>query len=503
MKSLRTRRRAALAPALTALAAAALGIASCAPEVDTTGSFQCAAPLSPCGDVCVDLENDLSNCGACGTACTGDHICLSGSCSPVPCSGGLVACGGVCVDIQTDPQHCGGCDVACASGVPCVVGACQGDCPAGQVACAGGCADLQSDPSNCGGCGITCPGGVQCAGGVCGGPCPPGTEPCGGACVDVASDEQNCGGCGVACTGGAQCVNGACQGGGCGPGLTDCGGVCVDLQTDPAHCGSCGSPCAAGVPCQSGACAAGCPGPTTCGICDVEQLVSIVPQTLTGTTANGLNGHTPSCGQSASPEEAFMFTAPGTGTFKFDTAGSGFDTVLSLLDLNCVELACNDDVQGSNKAMLTRSLPMGESVYVVVEGFGAASGDFQLQISAIPPPACPDADLGSAVPLTVTGTTAGAGNDFPSPCANSNAADVSYTFTAPTTGTFVFDTFGSQFDTILHVHDGTCSGPSLGCNDDTNGQQSQVSVDLTAGQTVAVVVDGFGNGQGNFTLHVN
>jgi hypothetical protein len=81
--------------------------------------------------------------------------------------------------------------------------------------------------------------------------------------------------------------------------------------------------------------------------------------------------------------------------------------------------------------------------------------------------------------------------------------DRAYLFTAPIAGTYVFDTFGSNFDTVLHVHDGGCGGPSLGCNDDTMGLQSQLSVPLTANQTVLVVVDGFGNSQGNFTLHIN
>jgi hypothetical protein len=41
---------------------------------------KCPAGLIPCGGRCVDAENDLENCGACGNACGGAEICRFGSC---------------------------------------------------------------------------------------------------------------------------------------------------------------------------------------------------------------------------------------------------------------------------------------------------------------------------------------------------------------------------------------------------------------------------------------
>ena len=79
---------------------------------------------------------------------------------------------------------------------------------------------------------------------------------------------------------------------------------------------------------------------------------------------------------------------------------------------------------------------------------------------------------------------------------------MAYGFTAPNTATYRFDTFGSLYDTVLFALDMTCGGNELACNNDTNGQQSQIDVAMTAGQTIAVIVDGFLGDTGDFTLNI-
>lgn len=109
--------------------------------------------------------------------------------------------------------------------------------------------------------------------------------------------------------------------------------------------------------------------------------------------------------------------------------------------------------------------------------------------------------LGSPV---VTGSTGGLSNDYRPTCiTNSSAPDASYTWTAPSTGSFVFDTMGSGFDTILEIRRYN-DNVSLGCNDDSSGTlQSSVSLSLSAGQTVLVVIDGYGSATGTYRLNVN
>jgi hypothetical protein len=116
---------------------------------------------------------------------------------------------------------------------------------------------------------------------------------------------------------------------------------------------------------------------------------------------------------------------------------------------------------------------------------------------------CSHGDLGSATGMAVaTGFTPGEGNEASSSCGGTSAEDVGFLWTAPSTGLFTFDTFGSDFDTIVQVLDGSCSGPEIDCNDDTNGLQSSLTLDLASGQRVGVIVDGFSGASGAFALSI-
>jgi hypothetical protein len=89
-----------------------------------TGGDGCAAGLTDCGDVCVDLLNDPFNCGACGNACGIGNVCNFGGCvvgtgeqgSAVACAPSLVNCGTACANLAFDPLHCGYCGNACPGG---------------------------------------------------------------------------------------------------------------------------------------------------------------------------------------------------------------------------------------------------------------------------------------------------------------------------------------------------------------------------------------------------
>ena len=82
------------------------------------------ADCETCGGTgCVDLANDATNCGACGTTCDTGHVCSEGNC--LGCDVGETACGANCVDTTIDPEHCGGCGKACGAGETCIGGDCQ------------------------------------------------------------------------------------------------------------------------------------------------------------------------------------------------------------------------------------------------------------------------------------------------------------------------------------------------------------------------------------------
>ncbi|MEI8259570.1 MAG: hypothetical protein WCJ30_28225 [Deltaproteobacteria bacterium] len=103
-----------------------------------------ATPLTACGDVCVSLSTDATNCGACGNVCPAGATCTGGRCSarPLDCASPYVNCSGVCIDPASDPANCGACGHACTSGQNCVGATCVA---AGGAPCAstGDCGDEQ------------------------------------------------------------------------------------------------------------------------------------------------------------------------------------------------------------------------------------------------------------------------------------------------------------------------------------------------------------------------
>jgi hypothetical protein len=237
-----------------------------------------------------------------------------------------------------------------------------------------------------------------------------------------------------------------------------------------------------------------------CGLCGIQALGSTVPQTVSGNTMGAPDVVAPGCVPPGSGEAIFAFTAPSDALYSIDTIGSSYDTTLVVLDLGCSELECHDDVVVGTDSQIVMNLGQDETVLVVVDGYEGDEGDFNLHIQ---PVNCPADSLGSAVPQTVSGTTVGLPDVVAPSCADPGSPEATYSFTAPADGTYTFDTLGSTFDTVLHIHDGDCFGPELDCDDDTVDVQSVVTLTLAAGQTVVVVVDGYGGDAGDYTLNVN
>jgi hypothetical protein len=100
------------------------------------------------------------------------------------------------------------------------------------------------------------------------------------------------------------------------------------------------------------------------------------------------------------------------------------------------------------------------------------------------------------------GTTCNMVNDYTPSCTGGSAHDAALYWSAPSSGTYTFTTAGSAFDTVLHVYNGV-GGAQLGCNDDSNGTlQSSLSLNLSAGQALTIVVDGYGSACGSSKLNI-
>ena len=88
---------------------------------------------------------------------------------------------------------------------------------------------------------------------------------------------------------------------------------------------------------------------------------------------------------------------------------------------------------------------------------------------------------------------------------NSGGASVWWSYTAPTSGTLVIETTGSNFDTLLGVYQGNSLGALqfIAGNDDNSGLQSLVAFEATANETYAIAVDGFASDTGSITLSLD
>jgi hypothetical protein len=90
---------------------------------------------------------------------------------------------------------------------------------------------------------------------------------------------------------------------------------------------------------------------------------------------------------------------------------------------------------------------------------------------------------------------------------NAGGKSLWFKWTAPVGGAVTFDTFGSNFDTVLGIYTGSNVGglTSIGQNDDApgRGQQSSVTFDAAAGAEYFIAVDGYDGASGSIVLNWN
>ncbi len=112
-----------ISPRFVSLGALALTL-GCSSSTTTDGGPNCGVASTLCGSICVDLQEDELNCGACSNACDAGSVCSLGACATT-CETGLTACGASCKDLQHDNVNCGTCGTTCDTTQRCSVGTCQ------------------------------------------------------------------------------------------------------------------------------------------------------------------------------------------------------------------------------------------------------------------------------------------------------------------------------------------------------------------------------------------
>ncbi len=167
-----------------------------------------------------------------------------------------------------------------------------------------------------------------------------------------------------------------------------------------------------------------------------------------------------------------------------ETLGQGFGAAVAVSGNQVAVSSILGEVNGVNAAGYV-------NVFDMTGAFGANAKAFAQAVSA-----------GS-----YSGCTEFATDDGSASCGNSNTSpDVWFRFIAPCTGNVTFNTFGSNFDTVLSIHASSISGPgaSIACNDNAGQffETSSATTLLTSGQEVYIRIGGNSSAHGNYTLTI-
>jgi hypothetical protein len=234
---------------------------------------------------------------------------------------------------------------------------------------------------------------------------------------------------------------------------------------------------------------------------------------VTGTTWGAVPRRPLSCGNSAaSPMHVYAFVAPRSATYTFESTTSDYDGVIAVYDPNGSELACNDDYQSTRSSQVVVTLSEGQTVEVIQGGYSGASGHYELWSSGsggssgstltladgtvVDVPASPPQPL--ALATMVQGDTRGQPAILGIDCPPASSMQ-EWTFTATESASYLFQV-DAQYDAFLGVLESD-DGIALGCNDDwMDTNHSRVAAALVAGETYRVIVGGFSQQSGAYSL---
>jgi len=232
----------------------------------------------------------------------------------------------------------------------------------------------------------------------------------------------------------------------------------------------------------------------------------------------------------------YNWTAPASGGATFDTFASTFDTALAVYTGPgygaLTEIASGDNDLGANgESRVTSRVKFnalsGTTYHIAVDsgGAGTATGNITLNWSLLPPPA--NDNFANAQVITgptgsATSTNAGATKETgePNHADNPGGASIWYRWTAPSDGTFIFNTSNSRincsasggcpYDTLLAVYTGSSlqeiSQPQnlVVKNDNENAAlgllTSRVSFLAHMGTTYQIAVDSKGSAKSDVVL---
>jgi hypothetical protein len=149
----------------------------------------------------------------------------------------------------------------------------------------------------------------------------------------------------------------------------------------------------------------------------------------------------------------------------------------------------------------------GTTYQLAVDGWSSRTGPINLNIA---PTAPPNDNFANRIALTgdtanATGSNIRATGEAGEPNQSGETNSVWWTWTAPNTGNYTFNTVGSGYDTWLSLFTGSdVSNLSLvAFNDDSGGGlTSRIDLAAIAGQTYQIAVEGWANRTGPINLNI-
>ena len=238
------------------------------------------------------------------------------------------------------------------------------------------------------------------------------------------------------------------------------------------------------------------------------------PTVITGATGQSFASSARSTGEPGEPNHGsvpdrslwYSWTAPETGSAFFNTRQSNFDTVIAAYTGTTItgltQRASNDQFNGSNQSRITFPVVAGTTYRIAVDGFGSTTGSVGLQWS-IDPPA--NDDFGNARVLnglsgvtaatTVRATGEPGELDFHGGAIADNSAWFSWT---PSQSGPAVLRLGSVAGLAPGI--GVYTGTSVGALTSVGMGASSVSLNVVAGTTYKIAVDGNGGTTGTFRL---
>ena len=283
---------------------------------------------------------------------------------------------------------------------------------------------------------------------------------------------------------------------------------------------------------------------------DYVDLSSMpLPISVTGTTSGATNDYgpypsQPACWQgpyelensAAGPDVTYKWVVPADSIYTLSLLNSAYDTGLEIYAFTCPaepvypdDFICGNDDYSNFRSLVRTRFNEGDTLLIVVDGYGQNMGNFQLEISyyALPGDNCASyVDLsGRPLPINVSGVTIDAINnysldsiapacwqyDYDPYCAD--GPDIIYKWTAPQTADYAFELLANEFDASIQLYEFTCPEEPIfpdnficGNDDYSDDFYEEFSflenIRLEEDQEILIAIDAAADISGSFSLAI-